>query len=563
MTGRLGALARVTVLATILTALVASGVASPALAESSADAASVTISGRVTGDGGTGVEHAAVSICRPGACVYNSFTGPSGEYTATGIPAGTYTLRFTADGYQSRYWSPKGTQLKSVEFTVVAGQSISGANGALVRGGTISGRVTGRDGKPINGAYVYITSQIYYVGAEAIADWNYTAFVDDDGKYSVSGLPSSSYDIEFLPPNDRLRSLQRTFWRGGTDRWTAGRVPISGTQVVTGIDAVLIPPVTQTRLAGADRYATAVAISQSRSEPAGGAVFITSGSDFPDALSAAPLAALRGAPLLLTGRDSLPAVVRKEIQRLKPSSITIVGGVGAISSAVERELRGLVSGATTTRLQGTDRYATSANAARAGFPQSRGGVIYVASGALYPDALSGAYLAGRNRAPLLLVRSAEVPDVILDQIQRLAPERIVILGGAGAVSRAVESRLSALSVKPVVRLGGADRFATSIAASQHGFAPGTAGVVYVASGLNFPDALAAAPLAASTGGPVLLTRPADYTDAFDREFLRLHSSRAVIIGGVGSVDPAICNAFERLGGPTYYDGDPPSPCGQH
>lgn len=119
------------------------------------------------------------------------------------------------------------------------------------------------------------------------------------------------------------------------------------------------------RLAGSDRYGTAVAVAQdayaSRDYLPNVApvVFVASGTNFPDALSAAPAAATLGGPLLLTNPNTLPRGVATEITSLGPAKIVVVGGTGAVSAAVFNQLKALIPTAVVARIAGIDRFATS------------------------------------------------------------------------------------------------------------------------------------------------------------------------------------------------------------
>src|ERR1035437_9567647 len=165
-----------------------------------------------------------------------------------------------------------------------------------------------------------------------------------------------------------------------------------------------------TRLAGADRYGTAVAISQSAFQPQspGSAVTVASGANFPDALAAGPVAAAQGGPLLLVPQDgALPTTVSTELTRLKPSSVNIAGGTAAVSSLVESKLPGFGAG-TVFRRAGQDRYETAA--ALAGITNGGlGKTVFIATGASFPDALGGSAAAGRLGGALLLTDRLVLP----------------------------------------------------------------------------------------------------------------------------------------------------------
>ena len=97
---------------------------------------------------------------------------------------------------------------------------------------------------------------------------------------------------------------------------------------------------TVTRLAGADRYATAVAISQATTgADTDGTVYIATGSSFPDGLAGTPAAIRAGAPLLTLPGNSLPAAVAAELVRLNPARVVVLGGPGAISDSVVAAVR--------------------------------------------------------------------------------------------------------------------------------------------------------------------------------------------------------------------------------
>jgi putative cell wall-binding protein len=96
-----------------------------------------------------------------------------------------------------------------------------------------------------------------------------------------------------------------------------------------------------TRIAGPDRYATAVAVSAATYPAHVPTLYVATGAGFADGLAAGPLAGLAGGPLLLVGRDVVPAVVIAEIRRIDPSTVVVVGGTGSVSEAVRSLIEGL------------------------------------------------------------------------------------------------------------------------------------------------------------------------------------------------------------------------------
>ena len=209
------------------------------------------------------------------------------------------------------------------------------------------------------------------------------------------------------------------------------------------------------------------------------------------------------------------------------------------------------------RLAGNDRYATAAAISTATFTP---GVpyLFIATGQNFPDALAGGALAAQLGIPVLLVRSGSIPAPTLAEIQRLAPFVIYVLGGPGAVSNAVVSQLSGLA--PTERIFGANRYATAAAIAAAGFEPGVPNV-FIATGLNFPDALAGVPATAAQGGPLLLVKPNAIPPETASALTTLDPQRIVILGGTGVVSPGVAAALGahaagnvvRVAGATRYE----------
>jgi len=189
------------------------------------------------------------------------------------------------------------------------------------------------------------------------------------------------------------------------------------------------------------------------------------------------------------------------------------------------------------RLAGADRFSASAAISAASFTPGVS-VAYVASGLNFPDALSGAPVAAKDGAPILLVAPGSIPATIRSELQRLRPGRIVVLGGVNSVSDAVKADLSTYTAGGVTRLWGADRFAASADISAKNFLAGV-GTAYVANGLNFPDALSGAPVAAKDGAPILLVTPGSIPSTIRAELQRLRPGRIVVLGGVNSVSESV------------------------
>lgn len=187
------------------------------------------------------------------------------------------------------------------------------------------------------------------------------------------------------------------------------------------------------------------------------------------------------------------------------------------------------------RYAGPDRYATSAAIVAANY-QPGVPVVYVATGTNFPDALAGGAAAARDGGPLLLVEPDAIPASVGSELSTLAPSRIVILGGTASVSASVQTALQAYTKGTVTRVSGADRYATAAALADT-FPTGTP--AYVATGTNFPDALAATAAAAVQDAAIVLTSPTTLPAATAAALQQLHPASITIVGGTNAVSATV------------------------
>ena len=298
------------------------------------------------------------------------------------------------------------------------------------------------------------------------------------------------------------------------------------------------------RLSGADRFATAAAVSAASFTPGVSVAYVATGANFPDALAAGAAAAERGGPVLLVTGSTVPASTAAELARLQPVTIKLIGGAGVVSDGVLDVLRGYATSGVAERIAGANRYATAAAVSADTFAPGVA-AAYIATGANFPDALSGVAAAGLSGAPILLTAPTAIPGDTAAELSRLQPGRIVVLGGAGVISDEVASALGGFATSGnVQRLAGTDRYSTSAAVSTGTFA--TTDTVFIATGTNFPDALGGGPVAGIVPGPLLLVRGSALPASVAAELQRLDPARVVVLGGPGVVTEGVMNQIRWL-----------------
>jgi putative cell wall-binding protein len=295
------------------------------------------------------------------------------------------------------------------------------------------------------------------------------------------------------------------------------------------------------RLSGGDRYSTSVQIA--RPFTAGvPVVYVATGENYPDALSAGSAAAAADGPLLLVDPNYVPGTIRSEIQRLQPQLIVVVGGTGAVSADVYNQLSQLAP--SIRRDSGSDRFATSRLIAERAFSSTGATTAFIATGHDFPDALAASAAAASLSAPVILVdgkaSSADGGSVYL--MHRLGVSRIYIAGGTAVVSAGIEASLkSEFGANNVIRLAGSDRYSTSRTINATIF--NSASKTFLAVGTNFPDSLSGAALAGVMGSPLYIV-PQNCVPSDVSYDIRRFNSTPVLLGGsgvlgdgVGRLDP--------------------------
>lgn len=298
-----------------------------------------------------------------------------------------------------------------------------------------------------------------------------------------------------------------------------------------------------TRVAGATRYDTAVAVSKRGWPQGAGAVFLASGERFADSLVAAPLAARFDGPILTSSSTRLEPVVAAELSRLAPDRIVVVGGPESMPPALVAQAAAASRLATSAveRISGRDRYEVSLAVARA-LESSTTTSAVVASGDVWPDALSIAWSAARRGEPIILTRRTGLSDGALAFIANNgAPRSVTVVGGEATLPKA------ALRGLPFARIAGADRYETNWQVFQQRSTPAERLAPMVASGERFPDALVLGPLAAKEGRPVVLVGKAAASKEL-RPWVYANRATAVdvdVVGGTASVSAYLSAMFEK------------------
>ena len=310
-----------------------------------------------------------------------------------------------------------------------------------------------------------------------------------------------------------------------------------------------------TRLAGNGRYSTAAEISKSGFESAN-TVVLANGMNSADALAGVSLAKAYNAPILLATQTSLPDDTLNEIKRLKAKKVIILGGTGAIDSKVEKKLK--ENGLTTERIAGGSRFETATKIAEKLTEKNNNKKpteIFFVYAFNFADALSASTVAAVKGAPVIYLKTTGSLDkATSDYLASVkgSVKKAYVIGGTGVISdpmmKSAASALGLTSGKTVTRIAGKNRYATCVEVNKK-FAsamPGTA--LCIATGADFPDALAGGVFAAVKSAPLfLVNNAAKKLDDTQTAYLKeKQAKKFFVFGGPGAVSDPTVNLVKNV-----------------
>lgn len=235
------------------------------------------------------------------------------------------------------------------------------------------------------------------------------------------------------------------------------------------------------------------------------------------------------------------AVIRRKGRR-----ITVTSALIALAFSLGPPLANAATepAATTRRLAGPTRYDTAVAISRDTFPTGASEIV-LARGDKFPDALVGSYVVSLYYdigGPVLLTQPEQMPLVVKEELARLGPSRVWIIGDQAAVSAGIEAEVRGMG-NDVRRLAGPTRYDNPYLAATKTDARTTS---FVVSGETFADAVAVGPLASRSSVPIVLTMqnalPQGARDALRQQ----DTSRVLIVGGTSAVSESVAEEIRAM-----------------
>ncbi|HBE7903972.1 TPA: cell wall-binding protein Cwp10 [Clostridioides difficile] len=304
--------------------------------------------------------------------------------------------------------------------------------------------------------------------------------------------------------------------------------------------------VTVKKLKGADRFETAIKISQSgwtKSDT----VVIVNGEDksMVDGLTATPLASVKNSPILLSSNDKLPQKTVEELKRLNPSKVIVIGGNNSMPNSVVEAIKAVNSKISVQRIGGDTRYQTSINIAKEIDKTNNVSKLYIGAGNGEADSLSIASLAGKEKTPIVLTQKDGVDNEAEQFIKSNKVSNIYFIGGIEKISNKAIEQVGKIVNKDISnnRVAGQTRQETNAKVIDKFYSQSKLDGVVVANQDKLIDALAVGPLAAKNNSPVILAT--NTLDKSQESSLKgKNSSKLFEIGG--GIASSVIDKIKRL-----------------
>ena len=296
----------------------------------------------------------------------------------------------------------------------------------------------------------------------------------------------------------------------------------------------------------------------------GGTVVLATVDGYWDALTAAGVAGMVKAPVLMTNGKSLSPQTNNELRWLSPQRIVVCGGTAAVSQSVANQAAA-VSGAKVVRCSGKDAVGTAIDIFKKA-PSTTGGkwsrTAFVCTNGGYWDALAAAPISYAKHMPIFLTNGANSITAETLSAMKGNIDGVYIVGGTSAVSKNVENAIKGAGIKVLGRFNGATAIETAAMVADYGIDKEgmSANNIGVATTSGYWDALSGAAFCGVYGSVLILVDGPDASSIFS-----VVSARSDVIeyghvfGGSAAVSHATYNKLvdvcpDRVDDESDHDG---------
>ena len=203
------------------------------------------------------------------------------------------------------------------------------------------------------------------------------------------------------------------------------------------------------------------------------------------------------------------------------------------------------SNVTVKKLKGADRFETATKISQSGWTKSDTVVIVNGEDKSMVDGLTATPLASVKNSPILLSSNEKLPQKTVEELKRLNPSKVIVIGGNNSMPNSVVEAIKAVNSKiSVQRIGGDTRYQTSINIAKEIDKTNNVSKLYIGAGNGEADSLSIASLAGKEKTPIVLTQK-DGVDNEAEQFIK--SNKVSNIYFIGGIEKISNKAIEQVG----------------
>ncbi|QBD85397.1 cell wall-binding repeat-containing protein [Clostridium tetani] len=326
--------------------------------------------------------------------------------------------------------------------------------------------------------------------------------------------------------------------------------------IIATTNLTMVQAKVDNRLGGKNRYETARFIAEKYSKGSVDKVILASGKGPFDALVSSLLSKKLNAPILLVGGSAdqyKDAFNYMDKHLSKSGTVYFLGGEASVNKDVEAHVK--KSGFKFKRLSGKDRFETN-NSVLNEINVSKGTPVFLVNGYGFADSLSVSSISAIKDYPVIMTTKDTIPSNLKAQLTKLQPSKVYIIGSENIVSQKVQEELykinKNLKMDDVVRIYGKDRFETNILINKAFNVKSNN--AFVASGMDFADALSGSALAGKYNAPIVLTNNKNFQN--EKDYLASTDYKNFFILGLeGSVNKSIESTLNSVKEPSKAAGE--------
>lgn len=196
-------------------------------------------------------------------------------------------------------------------------------------------------------------------------------------------------------------------------------------------------------------------------------------------------------------------------------------------------------------IKGNNRFSTATEISKMNY--ATGGTVVLVNGNAVADGIAATPLAASENASILLANTNNLPKETANRMKEIAPQKVIIVGGENAVSKALEAKIANDYAVEVQRIAGKDRYATSFEIAKKLVESGAEiNTAYIVAGTGEADALSVASKAGADKQPIILTGKDSIAPEMYAWLKEQNLEDAYFIGGNKVISDSVINSVNEI-----------------